>query len=56
MPGPFEPTDGPEDTHLLLVNDIGQQSLWPAFAAIPDGWTVQAVEAAHPVHPEGDPR
>jgi MbtH protein len=50
VPSPFESADDPEVTHLLLVNDAGQQSLWPAFAVIPDGWTI------HPVHPEGDPR
>jgi MbtH protein len=42
MPSPFEPTDDPEDEHLLLVNAAGQQSVWPAFAAIPAGWTVHA--------------
>lgn len=28
-----------EDTdYLVLVNDEGQYSLWPAAAAVPDGW------------------
>ncbi|MGJ5892458.1 MbtH family protein [Streptomyces niveiscabiei] len=37
---PFE-----DDTarYLVLTNDEGQHSLWPAFADVPDGWTV-----AHP--------
>ncbi|MFM9610298.1 MbtH family protein [Streptomyces sp. V2] len=37
---PFE-----DDTarYLVLTNDEGQHSLWPAFAEVPDGWTV-----AHP--------
>lgn len=25
---------------LLLVNEEGQHSLWPAFAEVPAGWTV----------------
>jgi MbtH protein len=37
---PFEDEDG---TYLVLVNDEGQHSLWPAFAEVPAGWTV-----AHP--------
>lgn len=32
------PFDDPEGTFHVLVNDEGQHSLWPAFAAIPDGW------------------
>ncbi|GAP48934.1 MbtH family protein [Streptomyces azureus] len=35
MANPFDDTDG---TFLVLVNDEGQHSLWPAFAAVPDGW------------------
>jgi MbtH protein len=26
--------------YYALVNDEGQYSLWPAFATVPDGWTV----------------
>ncbi|GGO52038.1 MULTISPECIES: MbtH family protein [Streptomyces] len=37
MSNPFEDPDG---TFLVLVNDEGQHSLWPAFAPRPDGWTV----------------
>ncbi|MCQ1577994.1 MbtH family protein [Streptomyces parvus] len=40
MINPFEDEDG---TYLVLVNDEGQHSLWPAFAEVPGGWTV-----AHP--------
>lgn len=32
---PFEDPDG---TYLVLVNDEGQHSLWPAFVAVPAGW------------------
>ncbi|MER0243349.1 MbtH family protein [Streptomyces sp. 796.1] len=32
---PFEDPDG---TYLVLVNDEGQHSLWPAFAEVPAGW------------------
>jgi MbtH protein len=34
---PFDDQDG---SFLVLVNDEGQHSLWPAFAAAPEGWTV----------------
>lgn len=34
---PFEDEDG---RYFVLTNDEGQYSLWPAFADIPDGWTV----------------
>jgi uncharacterized protein YbdZ (MbtH family) len=34
---PFDDQDG---TFLVLVNDEGQHSLWPAFALVPEGWTV----------------
>lgn len=37
MSNPFENPDG---TFLVLVNDEGQHSLWPAFADVPAGWTV----------------
>ncbi|MEW2287440.1 MbtH family protein [Streptomyces sp. NPDC047841] len=35
MTNPFE---DPDATYLVLVNDEGQHSLWPEFAAVPDGW------------------
>jgi MbtH protein len=34
---PFEDRDG---RYLVLVNDEGQHSLWPAFAEVPAGWLV----------------
>ncbi|MGH8902424.1 MAG: MbtH family protein [Egibacteraceae bacterium] len=40
MTNPFEDHDG---TYLVLINDEGQYSLWPAFVEAPAGWTV-----AHP--------
>ena len=40
MAHPFEDDDA---SYLLLTNDHGQPSLWPAFAAVPAGWT-----ASHP--------
>ncbi len=42
MANPFEDEDS---TYLVLVNDEGQHSLWPAFAEVPAGWAV--------AHPEG---
>ncbi|QHY99226.1 MbtH-like protein [Streptomyces sp. S4.7] len=40
MTNPFEDEDA---EYLVLVNEENQHSLWPAFAAVPDGWRV-----AHP--------
>ncbi|MDH6120428.1 MbtH family protein [Kitasatospora sp. GAS204B] len=37
MTNPFEDTEG---TFLVLVNDEGQYSLWPAFAEVPVGWAL----------------
>ncbi|MEV7387090.1 MbtH family NRPS accessory protein [Streptomyces sp. NPDC091215] len=34
---PFEEENG---FLLVLVNEVGQHSLWPAFADLSDGWTV----------------
>jgi MbtH protein len=42
------PFDDENGRFLVLVNDEGQHSLWPSFAAVPDGWTV--------AHPEDDRR
>jgi len=36
MTNPFDATDG---TFHVLVNDEGQYSLWPDFAAVPEGWS-----------------
>ncbi|MFI6080779.1 MbtH family protein [Streptomyces sp. NPDC051217] len=36
MTKPFEDSDG---RYVVLVNDGGQYSLWPAFADTPSGWT-----------------
>ncbi len=33
------PFDDPDGRFLVLTNDEGQHSLWPEFAAVPDGWT-----------------
>jgi MbtH protein len=35
MTNPFDDEDG---EFLVLVNDENQHSLWPVFAAVPDGW------------------
>jgi len=34
------PFDDPDGTFLVLVNEENQHSLWPTFAAVPDGWSV----------------
>jgi MbtH protein len=38
---PFEDQQG---TFLVLVNHEDQHSLWPAFAEVPEGWTVALAE------------
>jgi MbtH protein len=43
MTNPFE---DPDARYLVLVNDEGQHSLWPVFAAVPDGWDQVFGEAA----------
>jgi MbtH protein len=40
MTNPFEQDDA---NYMVLVNDEGQYSLWPAHIKVPAGWTV-AVE------------
>jgi len=32
------PFDDDEAMYLVLINDEGQHSLWPAFASVLDGW------------------
>lgn len=44
MTNPFE---DPEGRYLVLVNDEGQFSLWPAFAEVPGGWQVAQEENGH---------
>ncbi|MEV6277729.1 MbtH family protein [Nocardia sp. NPDC051832] len=34
------PFDDPDAQFYVLINDEGQHSLWPVFAAIPTGWTI----------------
>jgi MbtH protein len=41
MSNPFDDENG---SFLVLVNDEGQHSLWPAFADVPAGWTVAHAE------------
>ena len=42
MTNPFDNADG---TFYVLVNEENQHSLWPAFVAVPAGWTVVHGEA-----------
>jgi MbtH protein len=37
MTNPFE---DPDATYLVLVNEEGQHSLWPADIEVPGGWIV----------------
>ncbi len=36
---PANPFDG-DGEFLVLVNAEGQHSLWPDFAAVPEGWSI----------------
>jgi MbtH protein len=40
------PFEDPDATYLVLVNDEGQHSLWPAFAEVPTGWTAMLQESS----------
>jgi MbtH protein len=37
MSNPFDDEDG---SFYVLVNDEKQNSLWPSFAEVPEGWTI----------------
>jgi len=37
----LSPFDHPDGRFLVLINDRGQRSLWPAALAVPAGWTVE---------------
>ncbi|ANP51003.1 MbtH protein [Streptomyces griseochromogenes] len=39
------PFEDPEGTYLVLVNDEGQYSLWPASAEVPAGWRTDLGES-----------
>lgn len=39
------PFDNPDGTFYVLVNQENQHSMWPAFVAVPAGWTVVHGEA-----------
>ncbi|MEU4178890.1 MbtH family protein [Streptomyces sp. NPDC026589] len=43
------PFEDDEARFLVLVNDEGQHSLWPAFADVPDGWIVALREETRQV-------
>lgn len=43
MINPFDDSDG---RFLALINDRGQYSLWPTFAAVPAGWRTDFGPAA----------
>ncbi|MGH3828901.1 MAG: MbtH family protein [Pseudonocardiaceae bacterium] len=46
MTNPFEEPDG---TYLVLINNEGQYSLWPAFIEVPGGWTIAHLPDTRPV-------
>jgi MbtH protein len=43
--GVMNPFDDPDANFFVLVNDEGQHSLWPVFAAVPEGWKTVFGEA-----------
>lgn len=36
----MNPFEDPDADYLVLINDEGQYSLWPAFPAVPAGWQI----------------
>lgn len=40
------PFDDPAGSFMVLANDEEQYSLWPAFATVPEGWTVALGETS----------
>jgi MbtH protein len=40
------PFDDPDGAFVVLTNDEGYHSLWPAFVDVPAGWTVVHGETA----------
>lgn len=43
MNNPFDDDDA---QFYVLINDDGEHSLWPVFAAVPGGWTIAYGAAA----------
>jgi MbtH protein len=35
---PSDPFESDDHEYLVVVNDLGQHSLWPRFLAVPQGW------------------
>ncbi|WEH38781.1 MbtH family NRPS accessory protein [Streptomyces sp. AM 2-1-1] len=45
---PFDPAPaGAGPTHLVLENASGRRSLWPAWRAVPAGWSVGSGPATY---------
>ncbi|WP_308433664.1 MbtH family protein [Streptomyces hiroshimensis] len=44
MSNPFDDTEG---TYLVLCNEEGQYSLWPADLDVPEGWSTVHGPAGH---------
>ena len=40
------PFDDEDAAFHVLVNDQGQYSLWPVFAPVPAGWTVELADVS----------
>ncbi|MGC0422029.1 MbtH family protein [Embleya sp. AB8] len=45
---PTNPFDDADGSFLVLVNGLGQHSLWPEFAAVPAGWSLAHGPCARP--------
>ncbi|MFJ8626001.1 MbtH family protein [Kitasatospora sp. NPDC093550] len=41
----YNPFNDPAGCYRVLVNDRGEHSLWPGFAAVPAGWSTVLVDA-----------
>ncbi|WP_316522801.1 MbtH family protein [Kitasatospora brasiliensis] len=42
---PHDPFNDPAGRYRVLVNDLGEHSLWPSFAAVPAGWSTELDDA-----------
>ncbi|MFD8751675.1 MbtH family protein [Kitasatospora sp. NPDC059577] len=42
----MNPFDDPEASFVVLVNEVGQHSLWPEFRDAPTGWRIARQKAS----------
>ncbi|MEV7773838.1 MbtH family protein [Kitasatospora sp. NPDC086791] len=42
----MNPFEDPEASFVVLVNEVGQHSLWPEFLDVPAGWRIARQKAS----------